>query len=96
MLHGVGAETPTQVLIFAAAANASGRPTSVGLLVCFIVGLLCSNTLIAAAGAYGFLGVSRSRVFATVLSILVAAFSLVIGTLLLLGQGTVLPAIFSG
>ena len=40
--------------MFAAAANATARPTSVALLVCFLVGLVVSNTLVAAASTFGF------------------------------------------
>ena len=94
LLHGVGAETPTQVLVFAAAAHASGRPTSVALLGCFVVGLLVSNSLVAGASTFGFrrrappAGPSRSPG-----RVVTAAFSLVVGSLLLFGEGTVLPTI---
>lgn len=87
LLHGVGAETPTQVLVFAAAAHASGRPTSIGLLVCFVVGLVASNTLVAAASALGFRRVLGHRLVAMILAGLTAGFSLVVGTLLLVGRG---------
>ena len=66
------------------------------LLACFIVGLLASNTAVAAAATLGFLQSSRRfRVFATV-SVITAASSLVIGALFLLGRGDVLPAILGG
>src|SRR4051812_33717882 len=54
MLHGVGAETPTQVILFVAAAGAGGTSAGVALLIAFLVGLLASNSLIALAGTYGF------------------------------------------
>lgn len=96
LLHGVGAETPTQVLVFAAAANATDRPASIGLLICFLVGLLASNTLVAAASTFGFGRVlSRPRVM-LVLAAVTAAFSLVVGSLLLLGEGAVLPPMLGG
>lgn len=87
LLHGVGAETPTQVLVFAAAANASGRATSIGLLACFVVGLVAANTLVAAASAVGFRRVLGHRLVAMTLAGLTAGFSLVVGTLLLAGRG---------
>ena len=96
LLHGVGAETPTQVLVFAAAAQATNRPTSVAILVCFLVGLVLSNTLVAAASTFGFLGVLRRPWVAGALAAITAAFSLVVGTLLLVGAGSVLPPIFGG
>ena len=50
-LHGVGAETPTQVLIFLAAAGAGGSGTGLLLLTAFLVGLVLANTIIAATAA---------------------------------------------
>jgi high-affinity nickel-transport protein len=96
MLHGVGAETPTQVLILATAANAGGSAAGIGVLACFIVGLLCANTLVAIAAAYGYVGASANRWLMISLSVLTASFSLVVGTLLVTGHGTTLPALLGG
>jgi hypothetical protein len=96
MIHGVGAETPTQVLIFLAAAGAGGALVGVVVLLAFIVGLLVSNSLITLGSAYGFLSASRNfAVYATV-GLVVALFSLVVGVLFVLGQESVLPAFFGG
>jgi ABC-type nickel/cobalt efflux system permease component RcnA len=93
MLHGVGAETPTQVLLFLAAVGAGGRATGVALLLTFLVGLFATNTAVAIASAYGFLRAEKSwPVYATIAT-LTAAFSLALGTLYLLGQGNLLPAL---
>ncbi len=96
MIHGIGAETPTQVLVFLAAAGAGGKGTGLLLLVCFLIGLLSSNTLIAVAGTFGFLGAARHFKLYVTISILTATFSLVIGTLFLAGHSTLLPGIFGG
>jgi high-affinity nickel-transport protein len=96
MLHGFGAETPTQVLIFVAAAGAGGSAVGVLLLCCFLVGLVTSNTLVAAAGTFGFLSASHNFPLYVVVSLLTASFSLVIGVVFLLGRATVLPAFFGG
>src|SRR5207248_1652198 len=45
MLHGIGGETPTQILIFVTAAGVGGRGTGVVLLGAFLIGLLASNTV---------------------------------------------------
>jgi high-affinity nickel-transport protein len=96
MIHGVGAETPSQVLIFLAAAGAGGPLVGVAVLVAFLLGLLVSNSVITLGSAYGFLSASRNfAVYATV-GVLVALFSLVLGTLFVLGQDHVLPAFFGG
>src|SRR5205085_4478507 len=56
LLHGVGAETPSQVLVFLAAAGVGGKAAGVAVLAAFLFGLLSSNTLVGLAGTYGFLG----------------------------------------
>ena len=96
MIHGVGAETPTQVLIFLAAAGAGGTAVGVAVLVAFIVGLLASNSLITLGAAFGFLSASRNFAVYATIGLLTAAFSLVIGVLFLFGQEGVLPAFFGG
>ena len=96
LLHGVGAETPTQVLLFAAAANASGRPTSIALLGCFVVGLLVSNTVVAAASTFGLRRLLAHRYVGLGLAVVTATFSLVVGSLLLSGHSAALPPILGG
>jgi len=96
MIHGVGAETPTQVLIFLAAAGAGGRLVGVLVLMAFVVGLLVSNSIITLGSAFGYLKASRNfRLYAAV-AIVTATFSLVIGTIFVLGKTTLLPALFGG
>jgi cytochrome c biogenesis protein CcdA len=92
-LHGIGGETPTQILLFLAASRAGGVASGVVLLVCFIAGLLASNSAVAFAAVFGFLSASRNfRVYATV-SVATAGFSLVVGSLFLLGRTPLLPAL---
>ena len=95
-LHGVGAETPTQVLLFLAAARAGGSAAGVLLLVCFLVGLLASNTVVALTATFGFLKASGNFTVYATTSVVVALFSLVVGTLFVLGQGSSLGALLSG
>ena len=95
MLHGVGAETATQVLVFLAVAKA-GNGLGVILLVVFILGSVTSNTCIAFASTVGYLNAARSfRVYATV-AVVTGTFSLAIGALFVLGEGSLLPAILGG
>jgi high-affinity nickel permease len=96
MIHGIGAETPTQVLVFLAAAGAGGRTAGIIVLVAFIVGLLSSNTLITLGSTFGFLKASKNfPIYATV-AVLTGTFSLVIGSIFLVGKTTLLPALFGG
>ncbi len=96
LLHGIGAETPTQVLIFLAAAGAGGPGVGVAVLLVFILGLVLSNSIITVGSALGFLSASRNfAVYATV-AVITAVFSLVLGALFVLGRESVLPAFFGG
>jgi high-affinity nickel-transport protein len=96
MLHGIGAETPTQILIFTAAAGAGGKAAGVAVLGAFLVGLMTSNSVITLGTAFGFLRASKNfAVYATV-AVITGAFSLAIGVLFALGKDTVLPALFAG
>jgi high-affinity nickel-transport protein len=93
MIHGVGAETPTQLVIFLTAAGAGGPLLGELLLATFLLGLLASNSLITLGSAYGYMGASRNwRLYVTV-AVLTAVFSLVIGTLFILGKGSLLPVL---
>ena len=95
-LHGIGAETPTQVLVFLAATRVGGAASGVLLLLCFLAGLLVSNTTVAVSAVLGFLSAARNfRLYAAV-SLVAATFSIVIGTLFVLGQTSVLPALGGG
>jgi high-affinity nickel-transport protein len=96
MLHGVGAETPTQVVIFLTAAGVGGTGAGMALLLVFLAGLLSANTVVALAGTFGFLGSTKNWPVYVCVSILTAVSSLVIGSLFLFGHGDFLPAIFTG
>ncbi len=78
MIHGVGAETPTQILVFLTAAGAGRCGAGVVVLVCFIAGLVTANTAVALAAA-GLLRASGAGVLHIALSIVIAALSLVVG-----------------
>jgi len=95
-LHGIGAETPTQVLIFLAAAGAGGPAAGLMVLAVFLVGLVASNSLITFGSAFGFLAASRHFAVYASLGAVTGVMSLGIGTLLLLGQDGVLPALIGG
>jgi sulfite exporter TauE/SafE len=96
MIHGVGAETPTQLVIFLTAAGAGGPVVGESILAMFLLGLLTSNALITVGSAFGFMKASKNWALYVTIALLTASFSLVIGMLFLLGKGTVLPALFGG
>lgn len=93
VIHGLGAETPSQLLLFLLAANLGGTSRGLIGLIAFIAGLLVMNTLMT-AGASGLFASSttRPRLEAAVTS-LTAVYSFAIGTVFLFGLSDHLPAL---
>jgi cytochrome c biogenesis protein CcdA len=96
MIHGIGAETPTQIVIFLTAAGAGGAVAGEAVLLAFIVGLLSSNALITLGTAAGFLKASENWTVYVTIAVITATFSLVVGSLFLFGAGEILPSFFGG
>jgi high-affinity nickel permease len=91
MIHGIGAETGSQVLIIAAVGGAAGQGLGVPMMFAFIVGLLISNSLIVVVTATGFVASQlRQRLYLAV-GVLAGAFSVVVGALFLFEAEGVLP-----
>jgi high-affinity nickel-transport protein len=91
MIHGVGAETATQVLLIAAIGGAASQGLGIPMMIAFIVGLLISNTVVILITSSGFLASqARQRVY-LVIGVIAGTFSLIIGAAFLLGIEQFLP-----
>jgi len=93
VIHGLGAETPTQLALFFVAAKLGG--TAVGLLGLgmFIAGLLVMNTLMCASAAGLFTVVFTGPRALQAITALTAAYSIAVGAIFLLGSASRLPVI---
>lgn len=96
MLHGIGAETPTQVVTFLAASRAGGTGAGIAVLVVFLVGLFVANGVISWMFSYGFQASGRRQGIQLALGVVTATASLIVGVLFALGEDAVLPAFFAG
>lgn len=94
MIHGVGVETPTQVLLFVGAAGFAGSGTALLLLVAFILGMLVTNTTMIIASSLGYVSLSKSRALLVGAAVATAAYSLIVGALFLTGAESILPPFF--
>lgn len=95
MIHGVGAETGTQVLLIAAIGGASSQGLGIPMMLAFIVGLLISNSIVVVISATGFIASRvRERLY-VVIGVIAGTFSLIIGTVFLLGLDAQLPSLES-
>jgi high-affinity nickel permease len=93
IIHGLGAETPTQILLFLMTANLGGIGAGLLGLLMFVVGLLVMNTLMCASAA-GLFSASFSHPNALrALTLLTSAYSIIVGTIFLLGSSGKLPSI---
>ena len=91
LIHGVGAETGSQAVLLATAAGATTKLTASLLLMMFTIGLLLSNTLVAAFSLTGFVSASTRRNVYVVVGALAGVFSLFVGFFFVTGLGTDLP-----
>ena len=93
VIHGLGAETPSQLLIFLLAANLGGLSKGFLGLAMFLGGLIVMNSIMTAcaAGLFGFS--TRLPKFQLAITVVTAVYSLVVGTIFLLGSSGLLPSL---
>jgi high-affinity nickel permease len=91
IIHGLGAETPSQLLLFLLAANLGGTSRGFIGLLCFIAGLLLMNTLMTASASGIFATATNRPRVQTLITSLTAAYSFIIGAIFLLGASDKLP-----
>lgn len=91
MIHGIGAETGTQVLLIAAVGGAASAGLGIPMLFAFVVGLLLSNVAIVIISSVGFVASqTRERIY-VVVGLVAGLFSLVLGSIYLFGLDSIIP-----
>jgi high-affinity nickel-transport protein len=91
IIHGLGAETPSQLLLFLLAANLGGTSRGFFGLLSFIAGLLIMNTLMTATASGIFASSTHRPRVQTFVTSLTAAYSFIIGSVFLFGASDKLP-----
>lgn len=81
--HGIGAETPTQIALFAAAAG-SGKLVGSALVVVFLIGLFIANMIVATFANFSVASISRWKAFVVVSSVVIGLSSIFVGATTLL------------
>jgi high-affinity nickel-transport protein len=92
MMHGIGAESPTQIAIFAMSLG-FGIILGVTALVVFVAGIIMSNVIFGIMVSTGFMQSLKSYKIYKYASIVSAATSLLVGSLMMIGFDSVLPEI---
>ena len=92
VLHGIGVETPTQIAIFVATTQATGKAGGLLILLFWVVGLILANSAIAllSIGANNWL--RTHTVFYRVLAAIIGIVSVIVGILVLIEKDGILPA----
>lgn len=85
LIHGVGAETPTQVAALVALVGIGGGVKSALFLLFFVLGIFFSNLAVALLSSYGYLKARQKNKLYLIIGLLTALFSLLVGTLFIIG-----------
>lgn len=93
ILHGVGAETPSQLALFFLTANLGGTSRGMLGLAAFAMGLVAMNALMTATLGGAFSAGGRRPQFYTAIAWTGAAYSCIIGFVFLIGASGRLPAL---
>lgn len=93
MIHGLGAETPSQLLVFLLAANLGGLGRGLLGLGMFLAGLFLMNTLMTMTAVGIFSASATRRRLMQIATALTATYSLVVGAIFLFGSAAILPAL---
>lgn len=91
LIHGIGAETGTQVLVIATAVGAGSRAMGVAALAAFVGGLLISNSVITVVSTAGFVSTQRRQGIYVAAGLVAAIFSLFVGVFFVTMNGSWLP-----
>ncbi len=85
LIHGVGAETPTQIAALAALVGIGNGAKAVLFLLFFVLGIFSSNLAVAILSSYGYLRARQRNKIYLVIGLLTAFFSLTVGIIFLIG-----------
>lgn len=91
MIHGIGAETGTQVLLIAAVGGAASAGLGIPMMLAFILGLLITNTMIVFITATGFVASQLRQKLYLAVGVVAGVFSLVIGFVFVFQAEGMLP-----
>ncbi len=96
VLHGTGAETPTQVVLFATAAAAGSTEGAAIVLVAFVMGLVASDLTVAFVWASGRIGSARIPFGQAALGALTGLASIGVGLAFIAEKSAALPSLLGG
>jgi high-affinity nickel-transport protein len=91
LVHGTGASTPTQVVLFATTAAAGSASSAALVLAAFVAGLVVTDLGIAAAWMSGLVGARRAPSLQLGMGLVTGVASVTLGALILTGYSDLVP-----
>lgn len=95
VIHGIGGETATQILLFTTAAGASSTFMGFTVVLAFIAGLFISQAIIALCLFQGYAKSVKNPKVYTGLSMATALYSIILGFIFVMGESDIMPSITS-
>jgi high-affinity nickel-transport protein len=96
LVHGTGASTPTQVVLFATTAAAGSTGDAALVLAAFVLGLIVTDLGVAAVWVSGLVSTRRAPSLQIGLGVVTGVASLTLGALILTGYSDVVPPLVEG
>lgn len=93
VIHGTGAETPTQLLLFATASGLSSPAKGFTAVALFVIGLFVSHLLLAVISVVGYVSALKHRWMMRIVGGITAIYGLFIGSVFTLGYAGILPTL---
>lgn len=93
VIAGFGAETATQILLFATAAGAGTVFLGITAVFAFILGLFAGQLIMILVLLAGYSSIARNKKVYNSIAVVTSVYSLVLGIMFILGQGSLLPDI---
>lgn len=93
IVHGIGAETPTQLLLFTSVAGLASPERGFYVVVLFVLGLFCSHMLITGISLAGYLSARKHRLLVRTIGTVTAVYSLLVGVIFTFGYAAELPTL---
>ena len=85
IVHGLGAETPTQLVVIGHSSQVGNLLLSVGILLTFVLGLLFSTSAVSLISTWGFFKARSMRMVNLALGAAAGGYSLFLGVQIMLG-----------
>jgi high-affinity nickel permease len=92
-IHGIGAETPSQLLLFAAAMGTGKTLDGVTTVLSFAFGLLVSHLIIVLISVFGYAKMISRPIVLRSIGVATSIYSIVLGVFYIFGVGNWLPNI---